>query len=44
MSTQTNNVCANCLKAYNGVNGRYCSELGCYVEWAKEPICSTKGE
>lgn len=44
MSTQTNKVCANCLKAYNGVNGRYCSELGCYVEWAKEPKCSEKGE
>lgn len=44
MSAQTNEVCAQCLKAYNGLNGRFCNELGCYVEWDKEPKCAKKGD
>ena len=26
------------------LNGRFCNELGCYVEWAKEPQCKKEGE
>lgn len=41
--SETNEICANCLKAFNGVNGRYCSEFGYSVEWAVNPPCSEKG-
>lgn len=39
MSTKTNEICAKCLKAYLGVNGRYCDELKQYVEYAVTPPC-----
>ena len=44
MSTKTNEICAQCLKAYNGLNGRFCNELGCYVEWDSEPKCKKEGD
>ena len=30
----TNPTCATCLKGLNLINGRYCTELGAYVEYA----------
>lgn len=31
----TNPICEKCMKAFNCINGRYCSHLGKYVEHDK---------
>jgi len=39
MTNNTNKICAACTKAHNGVNGRFCNVLKCYVEYSKKPQC-----
>ena len=34
--------CLVCDFAHNGINGRYCEYLECYVEHAQKPYCETK--
>lgn len=36
-----NPTCAHCPKAYNHLNGRYCTIFKKLVEHSKEPICKT---
>lgn len=44
MSSQSNEICNACAGSYLGVNGRFCKELGHYVEYATEPPCVGKGD
>ena len=37
--SKCNPICAGCARAQNGINGRYCFELGVYVEHHAEPRC-----
>ena len=36
-----NIICEECILAYNGLNGRYCSKLQKYVTYYEEPPCLT---
>ena len=40
----TNEKCLSCEKAINCINGRYCHELNCYVEYAKVPLCKENNQ
>lgn len=40
--TKANPYCAVCIKAHNALNGRYCTALRRYVEYAKQPPCNNK--
>ena len=42
MKSRTNIYCALCIKARNMLNGRYCTSLHRYVEYAKQPPCKNK--
>lgn len=35
------NLCADCQYALNALNGRYCTKLQRYVEYAATPQCLT---
>lgn len=37
--TRTNDECAVCINAFDGINGRYCHKLHRYVEHAATPPC-----
>lgn len=37
--SKCNSICANCTRAHNGLNGRFCFELGVYVEHRHQPQC-----
>lgn len=41
MKTKTNQYCADCPRAHNGLNGRYCEQLERYVEFDKWPACNS---
>lgn len=41
MRTHTNPICGKCEKAYERLNGRYCTLLNRNVEYAKTPPCQT---
>lgn len=41
MATKTNPICAKCAKAYEQLNGRYCTLLKRNVEYDKKPTCKT---
>jgi hypothetical protein len=44
MANGTNEQCAQCELAYNGINGRYCKILRRYVEHAPAPLCDRYGQ
>lgn len=39
MKKAKNNLCAQCPKAHDSINGRYCNKLRKYVQYATEPPC-----
>ena len=41
MASHTNPICAQCAKAYDRLNGRYCTLLDKSVEYDKKPACQS---
>jgi hypothetical protein len=39
MASHVNPTCAKCPKAYEQLNGRYCTVLKRIVEYDKQPLC-----
>lgn len=39
MSNYTNEKCKACAEAYEGINGRFCTKLNHYVEYAQAAPC-----
>ena len=42
MSSHTNPICARCAKAYEQLNGRYCTLIKRNVEYDKTPACQSQ--
>lgn len=42
MASHTNPICAQCAKAYERFNGRYCKLLQRNVEYDKTPACQSQ--
>lgn len=44
MKSHTNTYCATCLNAFNAINGRFCTVMRHYVEYAPAPMCESETE